>query len=921
MHHILGFLLAFCVTGVAVAQSISVTGQITDQNNNPLPSASTVLLHAADSIMVSFTIADNDGNFLLKKVSKGSYIIQVAFVGYETFSKSFEVKNDKENLNLGPLKLKEKTEILDGVSVTADRIPIMINGDTIEYNADAFKTKANSSVEDLLRRLPGVEVDQEGNIKAQGEKVNKVFVDGKEFFGDDPKIATKNLPADAINKVQVYDKRSDMAEFTGVDDGERSKTINLDLKDDKKNGVFGKLSGGYGTDDRYLGKASINKFNKKTQLSGLLATNNINEQNFSFQDYIGFSGGLKAMSGGGGMMISESMSGASFGGQQGVTTATSGGINFNHDFSKRTELTSSYFFNGIDNTLNQTSGRQNFLNGSIYHSGDTSNATGSNRNHRLSFKLRHKVNDGQDITLRSNVKLNNGSSMLNRFSQSYDANNDLQNESSNSTNGTSDNIEFDSRLSYRKKLNDIGRLISVDASLGFGNNNQNQNLLSTTSFYGDNPNTINLDQYQDASNDALDYNLGVTYTEPLGNLKFLSASYERQNYNTENKSFYYDNVGNDQIRNDQLSQLYRRDYFYDRGGLKLMMNGEDLNFSIGATAQSSNLKGKLIDDDIKINKSFFNVLPVMTLRYKLARSKSITLGYTTSVNEPSVRQLQPVVDNSNPLNIYVGNPNLKTEYIHNSYLNFSLFDNFSFTSLFARLSGRMVQNKITNTTTISDDLTQVVTPINIDEEWNGNGYLSFGTSVKPLGIKFHIATGHDYTKSMLFINELQNSVQRFQNTIDFSVENRKKAVVDLVMGFKTELNNTKYSESANLDQSYYRNVLYSDLNITFLKTWNLSSSFDYSVYDGDAFDKKIELPIWQMHLAKTFLKNDRGELKLSVYDLLNRITGISRTSDFNYIQDQRVNTVTRYALLTFTYSLSKFGGNKSGIVIKESRGR
>ncbi|MEQ9165432.1 MAG: TonB-dependent receptor [Fulvivirga sp.] len=920
MRYILGFLLT-CIASVALAQSVVVTGQVMDKDNNPLPSASTVLINASDSIMQSFTIADNEGNFLLKKINKGSYILQVAFVGYETLSKPFTVSDQKESIDLGQLKLMEKTEILDGVSVSADRIPIMINGDTIEYNADAFKTQPNATVEELLKRLPGVEVDQDGNIKAQGEKVNKVFVDGKEFFGDDPKIATKNLPADAINKVQVFDKMSDMAEFTGVDDGERSKTINLDLKDDKKNGVFGKVAGGYGTDDRFQGKASINKFNKKTQLSALAATNNINEQNFSFQDYIGFSGGLSALSGGGMMMSVEGVDGGMGGQQGGVSTATSGGINFNHDFSKSTEFTSSYFFNGIDNTIDQTSARQNFLNGSIYNSGDTSYSTSNNINHRLTFKLEHKINDGQDITLRSNIKLNNGSNRLSRSNQTYDASDALLNESYNNNNGTSDNVSFDSRIAYRKKLNDIGRLITANATVGYGNTVQNQNILSTTSFYGNNPNTINLDQFQDMSNDAFDYNLRVAYTEPLGNLKFLSAIYERQNYDTENKSFYFDNVGTDRIRNDKLSQLYRRDYFYDQGGFKLQMNGEDLTFSAGVMAQSSNLKGKLINEDVKINKNFFNVLPSMDLRYSFARSKSLSLGYSTSVNEPSVRQLQPVVDNSNPLNIYIGNPDLKTEYMHNAYLNFSLFDNFSFTNLFARLNTRLVQNRITNTTLISDDLTQTVSPTNINEEWSGNGYFSFGTSVKPLGIKFHISTSHTYTKTQLFINDQKNGVERFQNSIDFNVENRKKNAVDVVVGYKTELNDTKYSESDNLNQSYFRNVLYSDLSLTFLKTWNLGSSFDYRIFDGDAFEKKIEMPIWRMHLAKTFLKNDRGELKLSVYDLLNKISGVSRTSNFNYIQDQRINVVTQYAMLTFTYSLSKFGGDKSGIVIKEGHER
>ncbi|MEM8892673.1 MAG: TonB-dependent receptor, partial [Bacteroidota bacterium] len=302
------FLLSLSQLLFAQKSSMELMGKIIDEENQPLKGATVVVLNAADSIMVSFALSNKDGSFKFRRIQVGEYLLQVTFIGYKKISQELNIDQiDQEIRDLGTLVMEEQDLSLDEVAIEAEQTPILLKKDTVEYNAGSFKVQPNAAVEDLLRKLPGVEVERDGTVKAQGEGVQKILVDGKEFFGDDPTIATKNLPADAVDKVQVFDKKSEMAEFSGIDDGERNKTINLKLKDGKKQGAFGKIRGGYGTEDRYEGNFNINRFSKKLQLSALGMFNNTNQQGFSFNDYIQFMGGLGNMmtagGGGGGMSI------------------------------------------------------------------------------------------------------------------------------------------------------------------------------------------------------------------------------------------------------------------------------------------------------------------------------------------------------------------------------------------------------------------------------------------------------------------------------------------------------------------------------------------------------------------------------------------------------------------------------------------
>ena len=386
---------------VASAQSsrVDIEGVIADTLEAPLAGASVVLLNAADSSLVSFGTTRSDGVFRLRRVKPGSYTLQVAFLGFAPYSKPLDV--DNEPVDLGMIVLSTAVSELDALVITAEYIPMVVKKDTLEYNADAFQMRANANVEDLLRRLPGIQVEQDGSIRAQGEEVEKVLVDGKEFFGNDPRIATQNLPADAVDKVQVYDKQSDMAEFSGIDDGEEAKTINLALKEDSKQGYFGNASGGYGNDEltsRYEGKASVNRFSPTTQTSFIGNLNNVNQQGFSMGDYIGFMGG---MMGSGFSMMNIPMG---TGVEDGFSVTTAAGLNFNHDFGAKTSLQSSYFLNQVNNDQDRLINQQQLLGSSLSSRSTQSSLQQRNTsNHRLNLNVKHEFNEGQDLRLRGNL--------------------------------------------------------------------------------------------------------------------------------------------------------------------------------------------------------------------------------------------------------------------------------------------------------------------------------------------------------------------------------------------------------------------------------------------------------------------------------------------------------------------------------------
>jgi hypothetical protein len=423
------------ISCLSFGQRFSITGIIADTLSSPLPSSTIMLLNSKDSTLVNFGVSDAKGNFEIKNVNKGDYLLKVTFVGYMPHTQRVTAPTGGSVLELGLIKMKPLTKELESVIVLGEKAPVTVKRDTIEFNAGSFKTNANATVEDLLKKLPGVEVETDGTVRAQGEEVQRVTVDGREFFGRDPKLATRNLPADAIDKVQVFNKKSDQAVFTGIDDGQSEKTINLELKEEKRNGAFGTMMGGVGTEDRFQARASINRFSKGQQLSFLGMGNNINEQGFSIDDYMNFSGGSQQMMSGGRIQLSfgsDNQSGVplNFGGRpNGIMTTYGGGVNFNKDLSKKTKLSTSYFYNHIDQDIIKSLDRLNYLPTGNYTFNQKSKQQTNNDNHRVNLTLDHQIDSANSLKLTVAATYSESALKSQSESETFNVDSSLQNES------------------------------------------------------------------------------------------------------------------------------------------------------------------------------------------------------------------------------------------------------------------------------------------------------------------------------------------------------------------------------------------------------------------------------------------------------------------------------------------------------------
>jgi len=916
---------------IAFTQNITIQGALTDSLQSPLINATVVLLNPQDSTMEYFAITTTTGNFKIKGIKPGEYIFQASYLGYESIFNPINLTDGKEILNLGILVLQPSQKLLAEITVNAERIPILIKKDTVEYNAGSFKVKPNAPVEELLKRLPGVEVDKNGNIKAHGKEVNSIMVDGKDFFGNDPKIASQNLPADAIDKVQVFDKKSEIAEFTGIADGIKNKAINLKLKDGKKKGYFGNISTGYGSDNRFENKVNLNRFNKKLQFSLLGRINNINEQGFSFNDYLTFSGGLQNL-----LLENSGENGTLELGQNGTvpfdtgqpnygfTNSGSGGLNFNYDFSKKTEFSGSYFFNRVKKRENIESFRQNFFEESTFPSESTENRTTKNNNHRINTKIKTKINPKQILTLQTNFTLGNGlfNSILNN--NIFNTQKTLENTSWSNNGYDNFNWNLNTQLTYLVKFKKSGRSFAANLGGRIQDNQRINNLESINSFLINQPNLTfsdSIQQDQNLNQSQIEYSLSLAFTEPISKRSYLQFRYSRRDYTNDLTREVFDIRNEEEQRNDILSNSYNQNYFYDRGGLTYKLNSKKFIFSTGAEIQYSKLNGRIAGVGNPIIKNFWAVLPSLNFNYDFSNSNTLNLNYQTNLREPSLEQLQPIVNNINPLSLYIGNPELRPEYNHQLGLQYVLFDQFNFRSLFATLNTRYTIDKITNARNLDSLFIQTTQPLNVRNDWSTNGSISYDTPVKFIQSKIGISLNGTFNQGILFLNSIENNSNRLNTSIDFTIENRKKEVVDILFGINFGYSQSKYSVSTTFDQKFSTFSYFSDWTWTLKKDWSIGTSFDYTIYRGEDFADQRQIPMWNASISKSVLKN-RGIIEISARDLLNQGIGVDRQNTLNYIEDTQIQSLGRYVILTFSYSLSLLGDRSpNGIIVKERRRR
>lgn len=899
-----------------------LTGNLVDENSTELVGATVLLLNLPDSTMEEYALTNENGFFKITAPKKSEYVLKITYMGYEDYEKSISLN---QKIDLGTIVLQEKTELLESVEVVEERIPIRMNGDTLEYSAEAFETQEHDNVEALLKKLPGVQVERDGTVKAQGEAVDRILVDGKEFFGDNPEVAMKNLPADAIDKVQVYDRKSEMAEFSGVDDGVEKKTINLTLKEDKKHGFFGHVEGAYGysvpnqfqvtkENHRYLGNLSLNYFNPKMRLSTIGAINNINEQSFSFMDYINLMGGIQSMMSGGSINLEingeDPLGALLMNNQDGIAQTIGGGVNFNWFINPKTEWSTHYFYS----IMNREKEEQNFSRSigldQFFIRNSWLNSTVQAGNHNLNTTLKHEFDPTQDLKFELRFKWNNANSDRYNREQSLGAREQLQNEINQNYTQSQLGWGVNSNLLYRKKLKKKGRVLMSNLVFGYSKSDQSNRNISTTNLYNDGGNlqwvdTLNQEQFNGGNQQI--YGAEFSFIEPIGKKNFLDIKLVGMLNLDSKDQDVYDVVNEVSMVNNLLTNLFQKEYNYQTLTARFQRTEKPYTITIEAAFQRSFLKGVFSNGQPSLARTYYYPLGAAALDYKITKSSSFNARYQTKIKEPQIQELQPIINNNSPLTLYVGNPELNPEYHHELNLRYNLFEHFSFTSFFARASFLLRQNQIVNNQTIDENLRISYQPTNTKLGYEGSLYLHFSRPIKPLGIKFNLGLNGTLNQRMTQINTMDNKEMRQQYMFKASVENRKKKIVDALIGTSIDFNKSTFSINNSLNTSYFNYTAYTDVKVIIAKKWNLNSSFEYKIYADPTFTENIYIPMWSAGLSRTFLKANQLKIEFRVFNILDQQLSVRRMNQNDLILENRVNTLGRYFMLLARYKITQVG--------------
>ena len=908
-HHFIYFFFFF------LCQSITLTAQndwlikgvVKDSTSVPMVGATVMLMHALDNKLEGFSTTDSKGAFNVRSETNGSFKLQITYIGYGTFVRPIILNNDKKNINFGEIILRPDAINLEGVTVKEAFIPIVIKKDTIEYHADAFKTKPNASVEDLLKKLPGVEVDKDGKIKAQGEEVHQIYVDGKEFFDDDPKIASRNIPADVVNKVQVFDKKSDFTEFTGIDDGKESKAINLKIKEGKNKGTFGNLQGAYGTDDRYLASANINRFDKKMQLSVLGNFNNTNEQVFSLMDYLDFTGGLEDAMSGEGLDVEQLP--INILENSGLTDTYSGGLNFNYDFGKRTSLRSNYFYDRSDNNTMVNGRFQNLLGENIFTNTSESDQYNRLTNHRVRIKLQHTLDNTQDIKAQFKLLHSDNEKQNISESQSFFDGTSLTNESFSDNESNYQNINWSSDLTYRKKFKKKGRFFTTELGLD-SKGNDGKGLINNELFFHTGlpiPQKDTIRQKQQSNSENLIYDVTMNYVEPLGEAKYLNFSVSRANNLATSKKLFQDEIRpNTFVINEAFSNNFERAFTQQQAGLAFKWIKTNYIFSVGGEFQNIQLDSENLNNNSQLNKSFNNILPNAGFEYQISSTKQFRFNYSTRINVPSIVQLQPVIDNTNPLNIYSGNPDLSAEYVHRINLNFNSLNQFYFRSLFVGINAQFSKNPIIDSTSINDQLISVRSPINSRGEWQIGGYYDYSSPIRGVNLKLGYSGNFQMQKVNVLINSILDRALFTAWRQTLKIENKKKAKVDWLGGVRVKSNFTNYNLKENEDQTFFDYSFFVDFIWPITDSWAFETNLEHQRYSKTDFADVADFNFVNVTLTKSFFDG-----KFSVYvkgvNLMNENLSVQRNSMGNQFSEMIKNRLGRYLLVGAVYKIRSFG--------------
>jgi hypothetical protein len=899
------------------AQLLSINGTINDTiNKQKLHNTSISILKAKDSTLIKFTRSNKEGNFEIKDLPAGEYVAMITHPTYADYYDKVVLAADK-NADLGTISMTLKSRLLQEVFVKQTIAAIRLKGDTIEYKADSFKVREGASVEEMLRKLPGLQVDKDGNITAQGTKVEKVLVDGEEFFGDDPTMATKNLQADAIDKVQVFDKKSDQAAFTGIDDGTKIKTLNLTMKEDKKKGYFGKVELASGPDNRWNNNLMLNSFRAKKKLSAYGIMSSTGKTGLNWQEAEKFGaqnnmqydadGGYFYSSGGGDEFDSY---GSYYG--QGLPTSWSGGLHFSNKFNAdKQNFNSSYRYNKLNTEGGGNTFSQSILPDTLFFNRETRDFSNTKQRHAVNGTYEWQLDSFTSIKVIANGYVGDSRTFNTFGSEAINGSGNLVNSSNRFTSAVGTNRTANSNILIRRKFKKIGRTISLSFDQQFKNNDNDGTLYSINRFFGKTgamirTDTIDQRKVNDVTNAG--YYSRIAYTEPIVKNVFMELSYGIRVSQSESKKLSYDKSGSDKydVINDTFSNHYDFNVVTNSGGMTWRYNGKKITAAAGGDVAFSDFKQKDVLHNTLLEYNYRNFFPRSNFAYKFNTNSRITLNYNGNTRQPSIEQLQPIRDNYNPLNISVGNPDLKQEFRHMFSLNYNSYKVLSQRGFYSYANFTTVSNAITNSDQTDTLGRRVFKYINV----NGNysGYSGGGYNMKlqkidvNLNFGFNVSLNHNNT----VVNSRPNVTDNNSYGLNFSVSKYKEKKFDVRLSSNVKYNMSKSSIRPDVATNYYTQ------NYNFSFNYNLPFKFEINS-DVDAnfrqktstFDDNNNTVVWNGYIGRKLFKNDKGLIKIQANDILDQNRGYNRYINSNIIREDNYQSLRRYFLLSFVWNFSK----------------
>lgn len=904
-------LVSLLIPIVSVAQRVTVRGVVRDAvDNEPLPRVSVRLLQLKDSAYVAGTTGNSEGVFRINEVPHGSYIVQFSFLGYSTQYVNINTRSVRSQYNMGEILMTTGDILLKEATVVGKAPEVVVKEDTIEFNADSYKTQPSAVVEDLLKRLPGVEVDETGKITANGKEVTKILLDGKEFFSDDPKVASKNIPVEMVQKLQVVDRKSDLARITGVDDGEEETVINLTIKPGMKQGWFGEIQGGYGyrfinsnmdqtSPHRYQGGAMINYIKDDDQFTLILNSNNVNSMGFTDQGQGQF---------------------RRWGGNNGIATSHSLGLNFNVGNQEIFRVGGDVMYSYTDRDTRKRSERQDFFSDSTSYSDLLSESRDIGQQVNGRFRIQWNPDSLNTFEFRPQISVNFNDSRRIEESNTFagDAARSQVNRNYNYNNSNGVNLRTSGELIYNRQLaSKPGRSISVHGRYNFSNTTETGNSIDKTWYYLLND-TSDLNQTSNDHSWSNGYSARLTYTEPIGKPEkgmFLTFALRSQGdfRNADKYTYTADELGVYPLDPDTAySNSFRNMNITNSAQIGFRHVTRNLNYNVGLSFEPTTTSSQdLMKPANNIDAyTVYNWAPFMWLTYKVDKQTSLRLWYNGRTEQPTIAQLQPVPDISNPLNIVVGNPDLAPSFTHRLRLRFSDYDTNTQRSIMAHLRANYTMNSIISATEYNSETGgRLTTYENVDGVWSVNGMFMITLPFKDKRWQFNNFTRLGFSSSA------------GKNNGEFNRANQFTAGESLSLAFRSTYFDTELR--GRYDLQHVRNTVQTGNNRT-VHTYGGTYSFTVNLpfgmtigsdigYTGnmgytDGYNQDVWL--WNAQISYSFLAGRNATVTLKGVDLLNQSNNIQRTVTGNYLEDVEYNTLGRYCMISFSYRFNTFGKDK-----------